>query len=159
MNYLRKACYGALLVIGLASIAPLPASANGSHWDPSCNCRRPNVEYNTRRTVHEPARVVTRHHVVDETRVVRGRTKIVQENRKIVHVRPVIHRDVIVHRENTVVRDVVLHRVRTSHAYREEHIGEVADVYVPGTVRHVREYRDVAGCECDCRRGLFTSRY
>jgi hypothetical protein len=154
MNYLCKACFGAL--ISIAVLIPVSAFAGGTHWDPSCNCRRPNVEYSKKRYVREPARVVTRHHVVDHTRVVRGRTKVIQENRKIVHIRPVIHRDVVVHRENTIVKDVVLRQVRASHAYRDIHYHDVVDVYVPGTVRRVTEYYDVRGC---CRRGLLTSGY
>lgn len=156
MNNLCKVCSGALLV-WFAILTPVSAIAGGTYWDPSCNCRRPNAQYNTKRYVREPARVVTRQHVVNHTRVVRGKTKVIQENRKIVHVRPVIHRDVVVHRENTIVKDVVVRRVNTSHVYRNVHYHDVVDVYVPGTVRRVTEYYDVRGC--DCRRGLLTSGY
>ena len=52
MKHMYKAFYGALLVLGLAGVTPIPALANrGYHWDAACNCRRPNAEYTTRRYV------------------------------------------------------------------------------------------------------------
>ena len=107
MKHVYKAFYGALLVLGLAGIFPEPAlAADGTHWDTVCNCRRPDSEYHTRRYVREAPRVVTHERVVNRTRVVRGNTKLIQENRLVVHVRPVINREVVVHRTNTIVRDV-----------------------------------------------------
>jgi hypothetical protein len=158
MNYLYKACYGALLVLGLASITPVPAIAGGYHWDASCHCRRPDVQYTTKHYVRAPARVVTHHRVVNRTRVVHGKTKLVQENRVTVHVRPVIHREVVVHRTNTIVKDVVLHRVHRINKYREQHYAEVVNVYVPGSVRHVTAYHDVRDCGCG-HRGVVSYRY
>jgi hypothetical protein len=111
MTHLYKAFYGALLVLGLASITPGPALAGGYHWDPGYRCIRPDYQYTTRQYVRALARVITHRRVVNHTRYVRGHTRLVQENRVLVHVRPVINREVIVHRTNTVVRDVVLHRV------------------------------------------------
>jgi hypothetical protein len=157
MNRVYKACYGALLVFGLAGIAAVPALAGGYHWDKSCNCRRPDFEYTTKHYVRAKPRVVTHRRVVNRTRVVRGQTKLVQENRKIVHVRPVIHREVIVHRTNTIVKDVVLRRVNRINIYREKHYTKVVNVYVPGSVRHVIEVRDIRGCGCTSR-GVLSSR-
>jgi hypothetical protein len=153
MKQLCNAFYGALLVLALASITPAPALAGGYHWDPGCRCMRPDAEYTTRRYVRAPARVVTRAHVVNHTRVVRGRTRVIQENRVLVHVQPVINREVVVHRTNTVVRDVVLHRVRTFDAYRVEPYTEVVNVYEPGWVRHETEFYDVRGGDCGYYRG------
>lgn len=150
MKQVYKAFCGALLVLGLAGVAPVPAFAGGYHWDPACHCRRPDYQYNTRRYVRAPARVVTRRHVVTRTRVVRGRTRLVQENRYIVHVRPVINREVVVHRTNTVVRDVILHRTNTINRYRNEYHRQVVNRYVPGTVRHVVVHRRVRGVYCNC---------
>ena len=87
---------------------------------------------------------------------VRGNTRLIQENRLIVHVRPVIHREVIVHRTHTIVKDVVLHRVNTINKWREVNRTQVINVNGGGTVRHVTEYRNVRGVNCNCgyeRRG------
>jgi hypothetical protein len=149
MKPLYKAIYGALLVLGLAGVTPVPAVAGG-HWDAVCNCMRPDHEYDTKRYVRAPALVVTRERVVDHTRVVRGNTRLIQENRLIVHVKPVVHRDVIVHRTNTIVRDVELHRVNTTNKVREEHVTQVVNRTVPGSVRHVLEHREVRGVNCNC---------
>ena len=162
MKQLYKAFYGALLVLGLAGVAPVPAFAGGYHWDPACHCRRPDYQYNTRRYVRAPARVITRRHFVTRTQVVRGRTRLVQENRYIVHVRPVINREVVVHRTNTIVRDVVLHRVNTINTWQNEYRTQVINLYEPGWVRHVVEQREVAPCGCGYRhyggRGVFSYR-
>ncbi|HZT24553.1 MAG TPA: hypothetical protein VFA57_02505 [Pseudolabrys sp.] len=157
MKHLHKALYGALLVLGLAGIAPVPALAGG-HFDAACNCMRPESEYNTRRVERAPPRVVTHERVVNETRVVRGNTHLIQENRLVVHVRPVINREVVVHRVNTVVRNVVLHRVNTTNKFREEVHNEVVNRVVPGEVRQVVERREVRGVNCNCgfeHRGFF----
>src|SRR5471030_1678240 len=144
MKHMYKAICGALLVIGLANIAPTPASA-GTYYDSVCNCRRPDSEYNTRRVERAPARVVNRERVVEHTKVVRGETKLIQENRLIVHVRPVINREIVVHRTNTVVKDIVLHKVNTTNKVREEVRHEVVNRYAGGSVRHVTERREVRG--------------
>jgi hypothetical protein len=148
MNHLYKSCYGALLVLGLAGVTAIPAFAGGYHWDPSCNCRRPDAEFTTKRYVRERTRVVTHRRVVNRTRVVRGQTKLVQENRVTVHVRPVIHREVVVHRTNTIVKNVVLLRVNRINTYRNVHRTEVVNVYEPGSVRQVIEVRNIRGCGC-----------
>ncbi len=158
MNCVYKACYGALLVLGLAGVTLVPAFAGGYHWDKSCNCKRPDFQYTTKHYVRTRKRVITHRRVVNRTRVVRGQTKLVQENRKIVHVRPVIHRNVIVHRTNTIVKDVVLHRVKRINVYREKHYTKTVNVYVPGSVRHVIEVRNIRGCGCS-RRGVVSYRY
>jgi hypothetical protein len=157
MKYLYKALCGALLVLGLAGVAPEPVLADGSHWDTVCNCRRPNSEYSTHRFVREAPRVVNHERVVNQTRVVRGSTRLIQENRLIEHVRPVINREVVVHRTNTIVKDIVLHRVNTTNKYREEARTEVVNRVAGGSVRHVVERREVRGVNCNC--GYGGSRY
>jgi hypothetical protein len=151
MKHIYTAFYGALLVLGLAGVSPVPALAqDGYHYDSVCNCRRPDSEYNTRRYERAPTRVVNHERVVNQTRVVRGNTRLIQENRLIVHVRPVINREVIVHRTNTVVRDVILHRVNTTNKFREEYHNQVINRYAQGSVRHVVEHREVRGVNCNC---------
>jgi hypothetical protein len=140
----------------------LPALAGGYHWDASCHCRRPNSEYTVKHYVRAPKRVLTRHRTVERTRVVRGKTKIIQENRVTVHVRPVLHREVVVHRTNTIVRDVIEHRVNPINVYRDVDRTQVVNVYRPGWVRHVTEYRNLGVVNCGCHyygyhRGLFSS--
>ena len=150
MKHMYKAIYGALLVLGLAGVSPVPAIAGG-HFDAACNCMRPESEFNTRREVRAPARVVNHERVVNETRVVRGNTRLIQENRLIVHVRPVINREVVVHRVNTVVRNVELHRVNTTNKFREENGGtQVVNRTVQGETRQVTERREVRGVNCNC---------
>lgn len=149
MKHLYKAIYGALLVLGLAGVTPVPAVAGG-HWDSVCNCMRPDSEYNTRRYERAPAQVINHERVVNHTRVVRGNTRLIQENRLVVHVRPVINREVVVHRTNTIVRDVELHRVNTTNKFREEHVTQVVNRTAPGEVRHVLERREVRGVNCNC---------
>jgi hypothetical protein len=154
MRHLVKAFYGALLVLGLAGITPNLATAqDGTHWDSVCNCRRPDSEYTTRHMVRAAPRVVVRERVVDHTRVVRGNTRLIQENRLIVHVRPVINREVVVHRTNTVVRDVVLHKVNTINRVEEVQRREVVNRQIEGSVRHVVERREVRGLNCNCGPG------
>ena len=91
--------------------------------------------------------------------MVRGNTRLIQENRLVVHVRPVINREVVVHRTNTVVRDVLLHKVNTTNKVREEYRHEVVNRTAPGSVRHVLERREVRGVNCNCGldRGFRTS--
>jgi hypothetical protein len=149
MKHLYQALCGALLVIGLVNIVPAPAFA-GSYYDSVCNCRRPDSEYNTRRYERAPARVVNHERVVEQTRVVRGNTRLIQENRLIVHVRPVINREVIVHRTNTIVKDVLLHKVNTTNKVREEVRNETINRFAQGETRHVLERREVRGVNCNC---------
>jgi hypothetical protein len=150
MKHVCKAFCGALLVLGLASITPIPTLAAGYHWDSVCNCRRPDSSYSVRRYVRGAPIVRTHRRIVNRTRVVRGRTRLIQENRLIVHVRPVINREVVVHRTNTVVRDVVLHRTNTVNRWRNVYSRQVVNVRGGGTVRHVTVYRNVRGVNCNC---------
>src|ERR1700676_3830066 len=138
MKHLYKAICGALLVVGLANIVPAPASA-GTYYDSVCNCRRPESEYNTRRYERAPARVINHERIVEHTQVVRGNTRLIQENRLIVHVRPVINREVVVHRTNTIVKDVELHKVNTTNKVREEFRHETVNRFAQGETRHVLE--------------------
>ena len=149
MKHLYQAICGALLVVGLANIVPTPASA-GTYYDSVCNCRRPDSEYNTRRFERAPARVVNRERVVEHTRVVRGNTRLIQENRLVVHVRPVINREIVVHRTNTIVKDIELHKVNTTNKVREEVRNETINRTAEGTTRHVTERREVRGVNCNC---------
>jgi hypothetical protein len=153
MRHLYKAFYGALLVLGLAGVTPIPALAGGHHWDAACHCRRPDSQYTTRHYVRAPARVITHRRVVTRHRVVR-RTRLVQENRVIVHVRPVINRWVVVHRSHIIVRHVVLHRVNVINRYRNVYYNQVVNVDGGATVQHVTEYRNV-NCYRDYARGIF----
>ena len=109
--------------------------------------------------MREAPQVVTRHHVVDRTRVVRGETRLVQENRVFVHVRPVVDREIVVHRINTIVRDELLHRVNPIYRLRVEHHHEVLNRYEQGWVRHELVRREVRGCGCGSERGLFHHSY
>lgn len=150
MKHLYKAFYGALLVLVLAAtFIPEPASA-GYYWDTVCNCRRPDSEYNTRRYVREAPSVRTRERFEERTRVVRGNTRLEQENRLVVHVKPVINREIVVRRVNTIVKDVVLHKVNTTNRTEVEHRNEVVNREVQGSVRHVTERREVRGVNCNC---------
>ena len=152
MGHLTKAFCAALLLIAAAGIVSDTAYA-GTYYDSVCNCRRPDSEYQTRRYERAPARVVNHTRYVDHTRVVRGNTRLIQENRLIVHVRPVINREVVVHRTNTVVKDVVLHRVNTTNRVQEETRRETINRYAGGSVRHVVERREVRGVNCNCGYG------
>jgi hypothetical protein len=147
MKHLSKTICGALLAIGLANIAPASA---GTYYDSVCNCRRPDSEYTTHRYERAPARVVNHERVIEHTRVVRGNTRLIQENRLIVHVRPVINRTVVVHRTNTIVKDVLLHKVNTTNKVREEVRNETVNRYAQGETRHVLERREVRGVNCNC---------
>ena len=154
MKHLYKAFYGALLVIGLAGIVPEPALANGgTHWDTVCNCRRPDSEYNTRRVERGRRGCQYPSRYVDHTRVVRGNTRLIQENRLIVHVRPVINREVVVHRTNTIVKNITLHKVNTTNRLEVENRHETINRYAQGSVRQVNEYREVRGVNCNCGYG------
>jgi hypothetical protein len=141
-----------MLLIGAAGIVSDAAYAggDGTHYDSVCNCRRPDSEYQTKRYERAPARVVNRTRYVDHTRVVRGNTRLIQENRLIVHVRPVINREVVVHRTNTVVKDLLLHRVNTTNKVREEVRNETINRYAGGSIRHIVERREVRGVNCNC---------
>jgi hypothetical protein len=149
MKHVYKAFCGALLVLGLAGTTPGPAQA-GQRYDAACNCMRPDSSYNTKRVVRGAPIVRTHRRIVNHTRVVRGNTKLIQENRLVVHVRPVINREVVVHRTNTVVRNVVLHRTNTTNKYRTEHHRQVVNVREGGNVRHVTVHRRVRGVDCNC---------
>lgn len=149
MKHISTAFYGALLLLGLAGIAPQPAHAGGMRFDSVCNCMRPESEYNTRRVVRGPAEVRTRERVVNHTRVV-NRTRLIQENRLVVHVRPIINREIVVHRQNTLIRNITLHKVNTTNKSAVEVRNEVVNRTAPGSVRVVNETREVRGVNCNC---------
>ena len=110
MTHVYKAFCGALLVLGLASVSTSTPAVAGGRYDPACNCMHPDSEYQTKRVVRGAPVVRTNKRYVDHTRVVKGDTRMIQKNRLVVHVRPVINKEVVVHRQHTVVKDVVLHR-------------------------------------------------
>ena len=145
----------------LTGLAGVPEPLGRQHALDPCVIRR-RSKYATRRYVREAPRVVNHERVVNQTRVVRGNTKLIQENRLIVHVRPVINREIVVHRTNTIVKDVLLHRVNTTNKVREEARHEVVNRVAQGTVRHVLERREVRGVNCNCGfdgrgRGVYQS--
>lgn len=148
MKHISTVFYGALLLLGLAGMAPQPAHAGG-HWDSVCNCMRPESEYNTRRVVRGAPVVNTRERVVNHTNVVK-RTHLIQENRLVVHVRPVINREIVVHRQNTLIRNITLHKVNTTNKSRNEYHTQVVNRYAPGSTRVVNERREVRGVNCNC---------
>jgi hypothetical protein len=145
---------GAIALLGLAVLAPQSALAGGYHYDRGCDCMRPDYEYTTRRFVREAPELRLHRRYVDHLNVVR-RTRVVQENRQFVHVRPIIDREVVVHRQNTLVRDLTVHRLNVSHALQFENHYQRVDLYQPGWTRAVNEYRDVHGCGCGHDRGFF----
>jgi hypothetical protein len=149
MKHISTLFYGALLLLGLAGVAPQPALAGGGHWDSVCNCMRPESEYNTRRVVRGAPVVNTRERVINHTNVVK-RTRLIQENRLVVHVRPVINREIVVHRQNTVVRNITLHKVNQTNKFRNEYHTQVVNRSAPGSTRVVNEYREVRGVNCNC---------
>lgn len=149
MRNITTAFYGALLLLGLAGIAPQPAQAGGLRFDTVCNCMRPESEFNSKRVVRAPAQVRTHERVVNHTRVV-NRTHLIQENRLVVHVRPIINREIVVHRQNTVIRNITLHKVNTTNKAAVEVHNEVINRNVPGSVRVVNERREVRGVNCNC---------
>lgn len=111
---------------------------------------RPDSQYHTKRAVRRTPVVRTHKRYVDHTRVVKGDTKLIQENRLVMHVRPVINKEVVVHRQHTVVKDVVLHRTNTTNKYRNEYHRRVVNRYVPGSTRRVVEHRRVRGVGYNC---------
>lgn len=153
MKHLRQAFCGALLLSAVTAIAPQPVAAQNGHWDSVCNCRRPDVLTHSRSIVRAAPRVLTHTRYIDHTRVVRGATRMIQDNHLVVHVQPVINREVVVHRTNTVVRDVVLHRVNTINRTQIVARREIVNRTIPGTVRHVVERHEVRGVNCNCGPG------
>jgi hypothetical protein len=149
MKHITTAFYGALVLLGLAGIAPQPAHAGGMRFDSVCNCMRPESEYNTKRVVRGAPEVRTRERVVNHTRVV-NRTRLVQENRLVVHVKPIINREVVVHRQNTLIRNITLHKVNTTNKSAVEVRNEVVNRTAPGSTRVVNETREVRGVNCNC---------
>jgi len=148
MTHLLKAIGAAFLMLGLYAVTPTPAVA-GTYYDPVCNCRKPDHQFNTRKVVRGPAQVNTRTRYVDHTKVVK-RTKLVQENRLVVHVKPIVNREIVVHRQNTVVRNITLRKVNTTNRTRVEHRNETVNRYAQGSVRYVNEVRNVRGVDCNC---------
>jgi hypothetical protein len=146
MKHLYSA-FLALLIVGSAGYVTSPAEAGGYRYDPGCNCNRP---VDSTRVVREAPRVIYNTRVVNTRRVVpRYRTE--ERNQLVVHVRPVIRKDVVVHREHVHYQNIVTRRVNTINRYREE------ERY--GGVEHRRGgvsttsstiVRTVPGTNCNC---------
>jgi hypothetical protein len=141
----------ALLIVGSAGLTATPAAANGNgfRFDPACNCNRPIT---STRTVRAAPRVVVNTRVVN-TRKVIPRYRTGEENQLVVHVRPVVKREVVVHKQHIHYQNIITKRVNTINRYREE--------VVPGGVSHRNvvttssstQVRVVPGTNCDCPDG------
>ncbi len=81
------------------------------------------------------------------------KTRLIQENRLVVHVQPVINREVIVHHQNTLARNITLHKVNTANRTQVENRHEVVNCFAQGSVRYFNEYREVRGVNCNCGYG------
>ncbi len=147
MKHLYSA-FLALLIVGSAGLAASPASAGGeTRWDPSCNCNRPIT---STRTVRAAPRVVVNTRVVNTRKVV-PRHRTVEENQLVVHVRPVIRKEVVLHRQHIHYQNIVTKRVNTINRYREEEVrgGGVENRYAT-TTSSSTSVRVVRGSNCNC---------
>ena len=145
MKHLYSA-FLALLIVGSAGLAAEPALAGGYRFDASCNC---NVPITSSRTVREAPRVVV-HTRVENTRKVIPRYKNIEENQLVVHVRPVINKEVVIHRENIHYQNIITKRVNTINRFREEVVqGGVSHRNVVSTSEST-VVRVVPGRNCNC---------
>src|SRR5690242_3134813 len=106
----------ALLIVGSAGLATTPARADGYRYDAGCNC---NVPIHSTRTVREAPRVNVHTRVVNTRKVV-PRYRQVDVNRLVVHVRPVINKEVVVHRQHVHYQNIITKRLNTINRFREE---------------------------------------
>lgn len=147
MKHLYSA-FLALLIVGSAAFVSSPASArDGYRWDPGCNCNRP---VDSTRVVREAPRVIYNTRVVNTRRVVpRYRTE--ERNQLVVHVRPVIRKDVVVHREHVHYQNIVTRRINTINRYREEErYGGVEHRRGGVSTSSSTVVRTVQGSNCNC---------
>ncbi|MGE0063417.1 MAG: hypothetical protein AB7T86_15210 [Xanthobacteraceae bacterium] len=146
MRHLYSA-FLALLIVGSAGYVTSPAQAGGYRYDPGCNCNRP---IDSTRTVREAPRVIYNTRVVNTRRVVpRYRTE--ERNQLVVHVRPVIRKDVVVHREHVHYQNIVTRRINTINRYREEErYGGVEHRRGGVSTSSSTVVRTVQGTNCNC---------
>ena len=138
----------ALLIVGSAGLVTSPASAqDGYRFDRSCNCNRP---IHSTRTVREAPRVIYNTRVVNTRKIVpRHRTE--ERNQLVVHVRPVIRKDVIVHRQHIHYQNIVTRRVNTINRFREEQrFGGTENRRGGTTTSQSTVVRTVQGSNCNC---------
>jgi hypothetical protein len=136
----------ALLIVGSAGLAAKPALAGGYRYNAECNC---NVPISSRRVVREAPRVNVHTRVVN-TRKVIPRYRNIEENQLVVHVRPVINREVVVHRQHIHYQNIVTKRINTLIRFREEVVnGGVSNRYQT-TTSSSTVVRVVPGRNCNC---------
>jgi hypothetical protein len=143
------------LVLTLATVGLLgattstPASADGYRWDASCNCNRP---FTSRRVVYEAPLVNYRTRVEASQQVI-PRYQTIEENQLVVHVRPVIQREIVLHRQYVHYQNIVTRRLNTVNRYQTQVVyGGVVNQYatIPS---YSTVYRTVLGTNCNCGGG------
>jgi hypothetical protein len=141
----------AALAIGFTGTLALPADAGGRYQRGCANCYLPDGAFQDRRVVqHDPRYVRGRTQIVDTTRVV-PRHRYVDDNTLMLHVRPVVRRNVVIQRENVVYKDVVIHRQNVVHRTVQPVQDVVEYRTVPGRVSFTGvEHRYVRGSDCNC---------
>jgi hypothetical protein len=136
----------ALLIVGSAGLATTPARADGYRYDAGCNC---NVPIHSTRTVREAPRVNVHTRVVNTRKVV-PRYRQVDVNRLVVHVRPVINKEVVVHRQHVHYQNIITKRLNTINRFREEVVnGGTSNRYYT-TTSSSTQVRVVQGRNCNC---------
>lgn len=150
MKHLYSA-FLALLIVGSAGLAVTPAQAQGTRYDPGCNCNRPVT---STRTVREAPRVVVHTRVVNENKVI-PRNRTIEENQLVVHVRPVINKEVVLHRQHIHYQNIVTRRINTINRFREEQVGcgggsGCTENRYATTTSQSTVYRTVQGSNCNC---------
>jgi hypothetical protein len=138
-----------LAAVGLFGSTSTPAAADGYRWDANCNC---NVPITSRRVVYEAPLVNYRTRVISVQQVI-PRYQTIQENQLVVHVRPVIQREIVLHRQYVHYQNIVTRQINTVNQYRTQLVyGGVVNQYatIP-TVSTV--YRTVRGTNCNCGGG------
>ena len=146
----------ALLIVGSAGLTATPAAANGAtangngfRWDPDCNCNRPITKT---RTVRAAPRVVVNTRVVHSRKVV-PRFRNVEENHLVVHVRPVVKKEIVLHKQHIHYQNIITKRVNTINRYREEFVrGDTQHRHVT-TTSSSTQVRVVPGKNCPCPDG------
>jgi hypothetical protein len=136
----------ALLIVGSAGLATTPARADGYRYNAGCNC---NVPIHSTRTVREAPRVNVHTRVVNTRKVV-PRYRQVDVNRLVVHVRPVINKEVVVHRQHVHYQNIITKRLNTINRFREEVVnGGTSNRYYT-TTSSSTQVRVVQGRNCNC---------
>ncbi|HET6491786.1 MAG TPA: hypothetical protein VFG44_02325 [Burkholderiales bacterium] len=136
----------ALLIVGSAGLAAKPALAGGYRYDAECNC---NVPIHSKRVVREAPRVNVHTRVVNTRKVV-PRYRNVEENQLVVHVRPVINKEVVVHRQHIHYQNIITKRVNTLNRFREEVVNGGTSNRYQTTTSSSTVVRVVPGRNCNC---------